>query len=155
MAVKKNECVEFAMLSEMAYRTFLDLIKNELDSAGIIDINPIQAFVLLNINDNKITMGDIIQKGYYAGSNASYNLKKMNQNGYIHQAQSTYDKRTQFVNITDKGKSLLDLLNSKIQEHASSLENSIKDKINLGKVNGIVRNIDNHWKSRINLKHRI
>ncbi len=149
MPIEQKDCVEFATLAEIAYRTFLSLLKSELENATVNDISPTQAFVLLNINDNKITMGDIIQKGYYAGSNASYNLKKMYKHGYINQFQSNYDKRTQFINITDKGKQLLDILKPKIQEYAKLLENNTKERINLVKINGNIRTISNQLKSRI------
>lgn len=143
------------MLSEKVYRTFLELIKHELDSAGVIDINPIQAAVLLNIDDNTITMSEVISRGYYMGSNASYNLKKMINNGYIDQVQSNYDKRTSFVKLTNKGKTLLENLKDKISRHASSLDGKIKDKMTLSKLNGFLRNVDNHWKNIIIMGHRI
>lgn len=151
----KNECIEFAMLSEKVYRTFLELIKHELDVAGISDINPIQASVLLNIDENTITMSEVISRGYYMGSNASYNLKKMINNGYISQIQSEYDKRTSFLKLTDKGKNLLSTLKDKISGHAISLDGKIKDKMTLGKLNGFLRNVDNHWKNIIVMGHRI
>ena len=155
MAIQKNECVEFAMLSERVYRTFLELIKHELDIAGIIDISPIQAAVLLNIDDNTITMSEVISRGYYMGSNASYNLKKMINNGYIHQLQSDYDKRTSFLKLTDKGRNLLNKLHEKILGHSKSLENSVKEKINLYKINSCLRNVNNYWKNIIIMGHRI
>ena len=151
----KNECIEFAMLSEKVYRTFLELIKHELDVAGISDINPIQASVLLNIDENTITMSEVISRGYYMGSNASYNLKKMINNGYINQIQSEYDKRTSFLKLTEKGKDLLSTLKEKISGHASSLDGKIKDKMTLSKLNGFLRNVDNHWKTIIVMGHRI
>lgn len=151
----KNECVEFAMLSERVYRTFLDLIKHELDSAGIIDINPIQAAVLLNIDENTITMSEVMSRGYYMGSNASYNLKKMISNGYIDQIQSNYDKRTSFLKLTDKGRNLLDSLKQKISGHAKSLESNIKERMTLYKLNSFLRNVDNYWKNIIVMGHRV
>ncbi len=151
----KNECIEFAMLSEKVYRTFLELIKHELDVAGISDINPIQAAVLLNIDENTITMSEVISRGYYMGSNASYNLKKMINNGYINQMQSEFDKRTSFLKLTDKGKNLLSTLKDKISGHATSLDGKIKDKMTLSKLNGFLRNVDNHWKNIIVMGHRI
>ena len=151
----KNECIEFAMLSEKVYRTFLELIKHELDVAGISDINPIQASVLLNIDENTITMSEVISRGYYMGSNASYNLKKMINNGYINQMQSEYDKRTSFLKLTNKGKDLLSKLKDKITEHAISLDGKMKDKMTLSKMNGFLRNVDNYWKNIIVMGHRI
>ena len=155
--VKKNKCIEFAMLSESVYRTFLDLIKYELDSAGIIDINPIQAAVLLNIvNADQIAKGDVLKKGYYMGSNASYNLNKMKENGYIDQIQSEFDKRISYLRLTDKGVRLSDSLNEKISSHSQSIESNTSEKTtNIGKLITQLRSVENHWKKTINTANRI
>ncbi len=153
--IKKNKCIEVAMLSESVYRTFLDLIKHELDSAGIIDINPIQAAVLLNIDINQISKSDVLKKGYYMGSNASYNLKKMIQNGYIDQIQSDFDKRVSYLKLTEKGIQLSDKLNQKILSHSQPLETNVKDKMNIGKLINQLRDVDTHWRTIINMGHRV
>ena len=79
----KNKCMEVYVYGERLYRLFLDIIKLELDSMGVTDINSIQALTLMNIGDSIVTVGELRSKGYYSGSNASYNIKKMVSNGYI------------------------------------------------------------------------
>ena len=142
----RNNCVEFSVAAETVYRTFLDLVRHELDIAGAIDINSIQAFILLNIDDNTVTLGEIVSRGYYVGSNASYNIRKMISNGYINQLQSHFDKRTSYLQLTDKGKKLLQNLKMKILEYTKSFESKAKEKNDLYKVSIILRNVSNHWR---------
>ena len=62
---------------ERLHRLLLDVIKDEFERLGIIDMNPVQALLLFNIGDNEVTAGELKTRGYYQGSNVSYNLKKL------------------------------------------------------------------------------
>ena len=99
----KDTSTEFAVFAERAYKTFLELLRHELQKNRVNDINAIQVFMLLNIDEGIITMSEILSKGYYSGSNASYNLKKMLQNGYLTSTPSSIDKRSQYLSLSDKG----------------------------------------------------
>ena len=80
-------------LIERLHRRFLDVIKTELDRLGIQDINNVQTLILFNINEDQLTVGELTVRGYYLGSNVSYNVKKLVENGYLVQARSTHDRR--------------------------------------------------------------
>ena len=56
---------------------FLDVIKTELDRLKIDDINNVQTLILYNINSEQLTIGELTNRGYYLGSNVSYNVKKL------------------------------------------------------------------------------
>lgn len=142
----RNSCVEISVYGERTYRIFLDIIKQELDLMNVVDINAIQAFVLMNIGENIVTMGEVLSRGYYIGSNASYNLKKMIANGYIQQTQSDYDKRTSFLKLTEKGISLCEKLDRAINSHSKSLENNFKDKFGLDDGVGFLKGVETFWK---------
>lgn len=142
----RNSCVEISVYGERTYRIFLDIIKQELDLMNVVDINAIQAFVLMNIGENIVTMGEVLSRGYYIGSNASYNLKKMIANGYIQQTQSDYDKRTSFLKLTEKGISLCEKLDRSINSHSKSLENNFKDKFGLDDGVGFLKGVETFWK---------
>ena len=62
-------------LVERLYRLLLDVIKDEFERVGVIEINPVQALLIFNIADNEVTVGELKSRGYYQGSNFSYNLK--------------------------------------------------------------------------------
>ena len=68
---------------ERLHRRLLDLIKDEFDRMGWDDINPVQALLMFNIGDAELTAGELRSRGYYLGSNVSYNLKKLVETGYI------------------------------------------------------------------------
>ncbi|MDR1365151.1 MAG: MarR family transcriptional regulator [Holosporales bacterium] len=148
----KNSCVEISVLGERNYRLFLDVVRCELDLLRIVDINAVQAFILLNIGGNVITAGDVIAKGYYIGSNASYNIRKMVTNGYVKQMQSDYDKRATFLKLTDDGLSLCSKLNQAIDEHVAEFAPGTKGKFDLGQCALILKKIEHFWKDLLSRK---
>ena len=75
--------VETLSLIERLHRLLLDVIKDEFERLGRLDINSVQALLLYNIGENEVTAGELKSRGYYQGSNVSYNLKKLVDMGYI------------------------------------------------------------------------
>src|SRR4030066_1503893 len=71
-------------LIERLHRLLLDVIKDEFERRGRADVNSVQALLLYNIGDAELTAGELTSRGYYLGSNVSYNLKKLADAGYIH-----------------------------------------------------------------------
>lgn len=67
---------ESITLIERLHFLFLDVMKTELDRLRIFDINNVQCFILYNVGKNEMTVGELSNRGYYLGSNVSYNLKK-------------------------------------------------------------------------------
>ena len=78
------------MLIERLHHLFFDVVKAELDRQRIKDINNIQCFILYNIGSSQLTVGEVSNRGYYLGSNVTYNLKKMIDNEYVLQEQSQH-----------------------------------------------------------------
>ena len=83
-------------LIERLHRQFLEVVKAELDRLAIQDINNVQSLILFDIAGEEVTVGELTYRGYYLGSNVSYNLKKMVETGYLEQERSTHDRRTGF-----------------------------------------------------------
>ena len=90
-------------LIERLHRRFLDVIKAELDRLGIEDINNVQTLILFNINEEQLTVGELTVRGYYLGSNVSYNVKKLVENDYLIQERSAHDRRMTRVRLSQKG----------------------------------------------------
>ena len=88
---------------ERLHRLLLDVVKDEFERLGIIDINSVQALLLFNIGDNEVTAGELKTRGYYQGSNVSYNLKKLVEYGYMHHQKCDVDRRAVRVRLTEKG----------------------------------------------------
>ena len=95
--------MEALTLVERLHRRLLDVIKDEFDRAGRSDVNSVQALLLFNIGDSELTAGELRTRGYYLGSNVSYNLKKLVEMGYIHHQRSRMDRRSVRVSLTEKG----------------------------------------------------
>ena len=113
---------ETIQLIERLHRYFLDVVKVELDRKGIQDINNVQAMILYNIGHDELTVGELTLRGYYLGSNVSYNVKKMGENGYIEQERSVHDKRSIRVKLSEKGKDTYKLLADMFAKHEEKIK---------------------------------
>src|SRR5882724_8078947 len=86
--------LEVISLIERLHRQFLEVVKLELDGLQIHDINNVQGLMMFNIGDAEMTVGELILRGCYLGSNVSYNVKKMVENDYLDQERSAHDRRS-------------------------------------------------------------
>ncbi len=98
--------LEVVSLVEQLHRQFLEIVKLELDGLGIHDLNNVQALMLFNIGDAEMSVGELTLRGCYLGSNVSYNVKKLVENGYIAQERSVHDRRSVHIKLTNKGRKL-------------------------------------------------
>lgn len=117
----KEEYFESVQALEKLHRNFLDVLKLELETINIFDINNVQAVILYNIGTTQVTVGELTNRGYYLGSNVSYNLRKMVQNGYVCQVPSPHDRRSSYVKLSEKGLSLYHKLDKIFLAHAVGL----------------------------------
>lgn len=113
--------IEAVRLTERLHRQFLELVKTELDRARIDDINNVQALILFSIGQDEMSVGELVNRGYYLGSNVSYNVKQLTTAGYIDRRQSRNDRRSAHVRLTEKGQGIRDLLVAMFARHAAAL----------------------------------
>ncbi|HEX2257595.1 MAG TPA: MarR family winged helix-turn-helix transcriptional regulator [Afifellaceae bacterium] len=109
-------------LVERLHRRLLDVIKDEFDRMGRSDVNSVQALLLYNIGDAELTAGELRTRGYYLGSNVSYNLKKLVDAGYIHHQRSRVDRRSVRVSLTEKGLAVAQIVDGLYNRHINSIE---------------------------------
>ncbi len=102
----KNSYLEVVRLTERLHRQFLEVVKSELDRGNTEDINNVQALILFNIGEDELTVGELTNRGYYLGSNVSYNVRKMVENNYLIQERSQHDRRSTHVRLSEKGLAL-------------------------------------------------
>jgi DNA-binding MarR family transcriptional regulator len=114
--------LEALTLVERLHRRLLDVIKDEFDRSGRSDVNSVQALLLFNIGDSELTAGELRTRGYYLGSNVSYNLKKLVEMGYIHHQRSRMDRRSVRVSLTDKGREVADVVGALYDRHIRSID---------------------------------
>ncbi|WP_029040230.1 transcriptional regulator LdtR [Cucumibacter marinus] len=118
----KPRYLEAVARVERLHRRLLDLIKDEFDRMGWDDINPVQALLMFNIGGEELTAGELRTRGYYLGSNVSYNLKKLVDTGYIHQERSRTDRRSVRIKLTPKGEEVAEVIDELYDRHLKSIE---------------------------------
>ena len=109
-AKTKETFLECLRLIERLHRRLLDVLRAKLEEAGKTDLNSVQALLLYNIGGNEITAGELRSRGYYLGSNVSYNLKKLVEMGYVSHERAKHDRRAVRVALTAKGREIEQLI---------------------------------------------
>lgn len=133
------------MLIERLHRLFLDVVKAELDRMKIADINNVQCLIMYNVGRNKLTVGEVTNRGYYLGSNVTYNLKKMVENGYLEQEQSLHDRRSIMVKLSKKGLDLFKHLEKMFQRHCDNLPRNGVDDKQLAELHTLMERLESFW----------
>nr|WP_211111119.1 MarR family winged helix-turn-helix transcriptional regulator [Skermanella rosea] len=137
------------LLIERLHRHFLEVLKTELDRLGIQDINNVQSLILYNIGDDELTVGELTARGYYLGSNVSYNVKKMVENGYLGQERSPHDRRSVRVRLSDKGLDLRDKISNMFERQIKALDKAGLSDEELIKANETMRKLERFWSSSL------
>ena len=140
-----NGYLEVISLIERLHRQVLEVIKLELDRLGMHDINNVQALMLFNIGEAEISVGELISRGYYLGSNVSYNVKKMIENGYLSHERSVHDRRSIRVRLTQNGRTLRDRLDEMYRRHLQMVGQTGITDADLQLVAAILREIERFW----------
>ena len=114
--------LEALTLVERLHRRLLDVIKDEFDRRNRSDVNSVQALLLYNIGDKELTAGELRTKGYYLGSNVSYNVKKLVEMGYLHHSRSRIDRRSVRISLTEKGQQVHQIVAGLYEKHVVTVE---------------------------------
>jgi DNA-binding MarR family transcriptional regulator len=137
-------------LIERLHRLLLDVIKDEFERLGILEINSVQALLLFNIGENEVTAGELKSRGYYQGSNVSYNLKKLVELGYMNHQRSEIDRRSVRVRLTDKGRKVRGMLSELFARHAEQIEKrALVDASGIDEINTALRRMERFWTEQI------
>jgi DNA-binding MarR family transcriptional regulator len=145
-----QDYVTVISLVERLHRHFLEVVKLELDGLGIHDINNVQGMMLFNIGDAEMTVGELTLRGCYLGSNVSYNVKKMVENGYLLQERSVHDRRSSHVKLTDKGRTLRGQLSGMHRRHIEMLGQTTITDNDLQGVVTTLRRLERFWMGAAN-----
>ncbi|MCU0816338.1 MAG: winged helix DNA-binding protein [Cypionkella sp.] len=142
--------LESLSLVERLHRLLLDVVKDEFERLGLLEINPVQALLLFNIGENEVTAGELKSRGYYQGSNVSYNLKKLVDLGYMHHQRSEADRRSVRVRLTEKGRGVRRILTELFMRHADAfLARAIIDAAGMEDVNRSLKRMERFWTDQI------
>jgi DNA-binding MarR family transcriptional regulator len=137
-------------LIERLHRLLLDVIKDEFERLGQMEVNAVQALLLFNIGAHEVTAGELKSRGYYQGSNVSYNLKKLVDMGYMHHERSAVDRRSVRVRLTDKGAAVRDVVAALFDRHAGVIaEKSVIGLAAQDQVNATLKRLERFWGDQI------
>jgi DNA-binding MarR family transcriptional regulator len=142
--------LEALALVERLHRLLLDVIKDEFERLNELEINPVQALLLFNVGDNEVTAGELKSRGYYQGSNVSYNLKKLVDLGYMHHQRCMIDRRSVRVRLTERGRAIRDIVAELFERHADGLEErGVIDGEGLDQITQSLRRMERYWTDQI------
>lgn len=141
----KASYLETIALIERLHRQCMELVKTELDRVGVRDLNAVQAMILFNLGEAELTVGELTQRGYYLGSNVSYNVKKMVENGYLIQQRSPHDKRATHLRCSEKGLNICKQLDVLFASHAEELSANGIDRQALSATNDSLHRLEGYW----------
>ena len=137
-------------LVERLHRLMLDVVKDEFERLGLREINPVQALLLFNIGENEVTAGELKTRGYYQGSNVSYNLKKLVELGYMHHQRSETDRRSVRVRLTARGREVRAVVGALFGRHAEALDgHATLTPAAVAGVNDTLRRLERFWAEQI------
>jgi len=137
--------LETIALVERLHRQCLEVVKAELERLGIRDLNSVQAMILFNIGDAELTVGELTQRGYYQGSNVSYNVKKMVEHGYLIQERSQHDRRSFHVRVSEKGLEVCQAINTLFDRHVNELTSGTASPDALREANQELSKLQHFW----------
>jgi DNA-binding MarR family transcriptional regulator len=145
-----NLYLESVHLVERLHRRLLDVIKDEFDRSGRDDINAVQALLLFNIGSSELTAGELRSRGYYMGSNVSYNVKKLVDMGFINHSRSRIDRRSVRISLTEKGREVADTVAKLYQRHVGSIHKvGGIGQDEFGQMNKLLQRLDRFWNDQI------
>lgn len=142
--------LETLTLVERLHRLLLDVVKDEFERLGIFEINPVQALLLFNVGDNEVMAGELKSRGYYQGSNVSYNLKKLVEMGYMHHQRSEIDRRSVRVRLTAKGQRIQSVVARLFATHAEGLQTrQVLDLVGVEEISSALKRVERYWTDQI------
>ena len=135
---------------ERLHRLLLDVIKDEFERVGALEINAVQALLLFNVGENELTAGELKTRGYYQGSNVSYNLKKLVDMGYMHHQRCELDRRSVRVKLTPKGRTVREVVARLFARHAEGLiTQDILDTASIKDISSTLKQVERYWTDQI------
>ena len=141
----KQTYLETTLLIERLHRRLLDVVKTELECLKINDLNNVQTLILYNIGENELTVGELTNRGYYLGSNVSYNVKKLVENGYLEQERSMHDKRSVRIKLSAKGLDICNKIDALYENQAKQWREKDPELQSLASLNDTLVQLERFW----------
>ena len=140
----KARYLETVHLMERLHKQFLELVQAMLDATRIDDLNSVQALILHAIGGDEVLIGELIQRGYYQGTNVSYNVRRLVETGYLSQARSPHDRRAIKIRLTPKGLALCQRLDRAVDDQVRELDGAAMLG-ELARASGLLKQLSGFW----------
>lgn len=137
-------------LLEQAHRRLHDVVKDDLERGGERSLTGVQALLLYEIGDTETPASALRARGAFAGTSLSYNLKKLQEGGYLVQRRSNADKRTVHLKLTDRGLRVRDRVSAMFDKQAAALEPTASVRTDdLSQLNKALSRLERFWSDQI------
>jgi DNA-binding MarR family transcriptional regulator len=149
-AQAKELFLESVRLVERLHRRMLDVVRSRLEEEGRSEINAVQALLLFNIGESETTAGELRSRGYYLGSNVSYNLKKLVEMGFLSHQPSEHDRRAVRISLTDAGMTIRNIVDDLFEKHLNELfDDEVFDSRLLSSLKRNLKNLEKFWSEQL------
>jgi DNA-binding MarR family transcriptional regulator len=137
-------------LLEQAHRRLHDVVKDDLERGGERSLTGVQALLLYEIGDGEAPASVLRARGAFAGTSLSYNVKKLQEGGYLVQTRSEDDKRTVTLRLTDRGKKVKLRVEKLFAKQATALEPTASVRADdLSQLNKTIARLERFWSDQI------
>ena len=137
-------------LLEQAHRRLHDVVKDDLERGGERNLTGVQALLLYEIGDTETPASALRARGAFAGTSLSYNVKKLQEGGYLIQTRSEEDKRTVSLKLTARGLKVRSRVESLFEKQSAALEPTASVRPDdLSQLNKTVSRLERFWSDQI------
>ncbi|MBR9835664.1 MAG: MarR family transcriptional regulator [Alphaproteobacteria bacterium] len=142
--------VKSLSLLEQAHRRLHDVVKDDLERGGERHLTGVQALLLYEIGEGETPASTLRSRGAFAGTSLSYNVKKLQEGGYLVQNRSKADKRTVRLKLTERGLKVRARVQGLFDRQASALEPTASVRPDdLSQLNKTVSRLERFWSDQI------
>ncbi len=137
-------------LLEQAHRRLHDVVKDNLERGGERSLTGVQALLIYEIGETETPASALRARGSFAGTSMSYNVKKLQDGGYLIQTRSSDDRRTVRLKLTPSGKAVRARVAQLFEKQASALEPTASVRADdLEQFNKTVARLERFWSDQI------
>ena len=137
-------------LLEQAHRRLHDVVKDDLERSGERNLTGVQALLIYEIGVDETPASALRARGAFAGTSLSYNVKKLQEGGYLTQNRSKADKRTVHLKLTERGLKVRERVASLFDKQAGALEPTASVRHDdLDQFNKTVSRLERFWSDQI------
>ncbi len=137
-------------LLEQAHRRLHDVVKDDLERHGERNLTGVQALLIYEIGETETPASVLRARGAFAGTSLSYNVKKLQEAGYLVHKRSKSDKRTIHLSLTERGHKVRERVTHLFDRQALSLEPTASVRHDdLDQFNRTVSRLERFWSDQI------